>query len=561
MYPFPSPCLRAALLALPPDTCPHTILLPDASQEEVEQLVAQVYSGAMGDEARGLMDAHGLLTKDSFAPVHCEVKIKIKEEDEEEMEEEAEDSEAEEEDWKEELDPQSSESEAADADANDNSEESEEESEDDNWAPKHSKKDVDKKTIKKEPSNPKQPSSSNIYFDLKPESKKKTTANSVSALGKKRGPYKKRKKVDSGRFYEPASSACRYCRAEPRSASGLAKHEKLCLAEVLGSHGCRLCPATLDTKAEVVEHLGEHGVAPEHPCSEDRCPEAFRGEKQRLKHEAAEHGVEGGLAARPLFRYHWSRDSAGQDVEECTCGVEFESRTERITHMRFHHSSLPSYPCQYCAKLNIFTTQEMVAQHEEFWHKHWCDEQGCTHSCESQDKLAHHQFKEHRRPMPDKPKKTEEKPFVMVCCDVCGKQYPNKSKLKEHMEIHSDQQVYCDKCDKVFHRKLNLKLHMKTMHSGQDWICETCSATFTSNRNLKGHIANHHMEKKLQCQHCPKAFCEPKKLRQHMINVHIKNTPYKCKYGCGRAYNDPSNARQHERRQHENDPLIRRGRS
>ena len=49
---------------------------------------------------------------------------------------------------------------------------------------------------------------------------------------------------------------------------------------------------------------------------------------------------------------------------------------------------------------------------------------------------------------------------------------------------------------------------------------------------------------------CEKAFVEKSKLKAHMSSVHLKDTPYKCRYECGRAYNDASNRNAHEKRNH-----------
>ena len=57
-------------------------------------------------------------------------------------------------------------------------------------------------------------------------------------------------------------------------------------------------------------------------------------------------------------------------------------------------------------------------------------------------------------------------------------------------------------------------------------------------------------EKKHQCSMCEKAFVEKSKLKAHMSSVHLKDTPYHCRYECGRAYNDASNRNAHEKRNH-----------
>ena len=209
------------------------------------------------------------------------------------------------------------------------------------------------------------------------------------------------------------------------------------------------------------------------------------------------------------------------------------------------------FRCQFCPKLNLFLSQEVCKEHEEYWHRVVCQVEGCSFSCQAEWRLQNHQFREHRMPKPDhrvwQPDRKEQ-----TCCEVCGKQFANKKNLVYHMEAHGDTKISCSLCDKVFKRDSNLRLHMKTMHSDQTFICETCSETFKNMRTLRLHRQYYHMERKYKCQLCPKTFVNAPQLKQHMTNVHIRDTPHKCKY-CGKAYNDMSNMRQHERRQHEGD--------
>jgi hypothetical protein len=496
----------------------------------VEAAVEALYSGDPGP-VRGILAGLG----PADTTLSCEVKIKVKEED------------VIEEGYCEQGDGGLKEEEESDeVDANDNIDDSE----DEDWS-----------TTSPTPET----------------ADRKLSVKSASRLGKKRGPYRKRapRPVGAGP-YTLAPRPCQYCGSElraatrggiPLSVSGLARHEKQCLREVLASHRCGLCAWEGPARPELLEHLAEHGLAvPALVCTADRCPEVFRHETSRARHQQAEHGD--GSGGGPPARLQWNDASVGQEVAECNCGITFESKSDRIVHTRFHHSSLPSFACQFCTKLNIFTSQEVCAEHEQFWHRLWCPETSCSFSCEAEAKLQNHLFRQHKREMPDYMKKKrpalavekdkEDDSTLAVCCEVCGKQFGSSQKLAYHMDEHKDQQFNCEQCDKVFQRKLNLQLHMKTIHSGQTFICETCSATFKSRRNLRMHIHHHHLERKLQCQLCPKAFVEAGKLKQHMTNVHIKDTPYKCRY-CEKAYNDKSNMRQHERREHENDPTVRRG--
>ena len=53
-------------------------------------------------------------------------------------------------------------------------------------------------------------------------------------------------------------------------------------------------------------------------------------------------------------------------------------------------------------------------------------------------------------------------------CEVCGKRYMARSKLKLHMaDVHGIGELktfQCDYCEKVFKQKVHLKSHMKFKH-------------------------------------------------------------------------------------------------
>jgi KRAB domain-containing zinc finger protein len=200
-----------------------------------------------------------------------------------------------------------------------------------------------------------------------------------------------------------------------------------------------------------------------------------------------------------------------------------------------------------CLVPNHFITAEACRQHEEQWHGSCCREQGCGYSCESEQVLQEHGVKAHGW-----------KPLKQIdrtrCCETCGKRFANPNSLREHVELHLDQELHCDKCDMVFKRQLNLKRHVANIHGDRTFICQVCSKTFKNYRTLKLHIATYHEERKYKCEICEKMFVTKGLMERHIISVHTKTTPFTCKYGCGRAFNDKSNCRAHERGTHEGNP-------
>jgi len=120
-------------------------------------------------------------------------------------------------------------------------------------------------------------------------------------------------------------------------------------------------------------------------------------------------------------------------------------------------------------------------------------------------------------------------PFV---CDICAKEYKNKTLIRSHMNSHSHTRSYqcaqcnyaskrntdlkkhvlahhdpnrpspdkrtrkrprkCDKCDDVLENKIAYKLHLKEKHPiDKSIICEKCNRRFKTNFRLKKHAAKY----------------------------------------------------------------------
>ena len=68
------------------------------------------------------------------------------------------------------------------------------------------------------------------------------------------------------------------------------------------------------------------------------------------------------------------------------------------------------------------------------------------------------------------PKKQKHRRIVdlNLPCDVCGKRFPNRGRLRLHQIIHTDKKPYqCDQCDRAFNQPANMSTHKKKMHFNQ----------------------------------------------------------------------------------------------
>jgi len=233
--------------------------------------------------------------------------------------------------------------------------------------------------------------------------------------------------------------------------------------------------------------------------------------------------------------------------KDCGCKITFKSRINKLIHLRLEHSELPSFPCPISKKCKkyIFSSKKCLHKHLKKRHDHHCDE-----TCQLHIEAANEAVKTKR-------KKVEKKKNEGCFCEVCGKQFKNFTNMNAHkISSHDPNQTWpCPDCGKVFQHSNNLKIHNRQMHSTEKFLCQTCATEFKSRKNLRNHIYSNHTpedKKKHVCTMCPmpKGFATKGKLEMHKSSIHLKNTPYACRYQCGRAYNDGSNRNAHEKKTH-----------
>ena len=80
--------------------------------------------------------------------------------------------------------------------------------------------------------------------------------------------------------------------------------------------------------------------------------------------------------------------------------------------------------------------------------------------------------------------------FKMICRD-CGKRYPYKRDLTEHMKKCHPREYNCKICEKTFCDSLKLEIHSKTHEEIVPFNCNICDKDFYSKWRLKKHISSH----------------------------------------------------------------------
>ena len=72
-------------------------------------------------------------------------------------------------------------------------------------------------------------------------------------------------------------------------------------------------------------------------------------------------------------------------------------------------------------------------------------------------------------------------------CDVCGKTFYSKGRLRTHKFIHNKDTAFkCKYCSTYFMQKEALDKHYTTAHA-QDYVCNICNKNYKSKKALNNH--------------------------------------------------------------------------
>lgn len=134
-----------------------------------------------------------------------------------------------------------------------------------------------------------------------------------------------------------------------------------------------------------------------------------------------------------------------------------------------------------------------------------------------------------------------------LICDICAKRFKNLRSLREHLEILHLKQLrfQCFECGRNFGRKIDLKLHQRQHEEFKEFRCSTCGCQFTHRKRLKEHEKIHLIQKPHHCHLCTKSFAQLAGLNQH-LKVHSTQPQFECEF-CNQRFKHSSTFYSHRK--------------
>lgn len=106
-------------------------------------------------------------------------------------------------------------------------------------------------------------------------------------------------------------------------------------------------------------------------------------------------------------------------------------------------------------------------------------------------------------------------------CDQCDKVFQNQIYLKSHVSRNHNKQP-CTMCGKMVAR-VRMKRHMSMSHTDDHLMpfnCQICQKGFPEKRKLKDHMNTHSGNKPYVCKYCGKGFSDRGNMRMHERTTH-----------------------------------------
>ena len=346
--------------------------------------------------------------------------------------------------------------------------------------------------------------------------------------------------------------SCTECDKTYTDSTPLRKHIQTVHTEK-GSFECKECTKTFDNAVKLDAHNYRSHVTKDDKIECRFCNKAYHKYSIR-EHERAHIDFDSGrfkcekcsrvFSRNHEYKRHMKKHTDNNAVinHQCSqCEKFFKQREYLLKHIKYIHkrSEVGKWICKICQK--EFAQYGPLSIHKRRKHTDTepqdCQECGKTYP--SKLHLKDHIKITHNALLKECPichkvlastsllshKKTHliEKPHK---CNICGKAMADKHNLKTHIKrahLHIKdnlkEQVKCDECGTMVK---NLKLHLKILHQQKDkYACTSCDYKTNNVTSLNSHKKRMHQDSKLQCDLCPFITKDLKRLEEHKNNIHL----------------------------------------
>lgn len=229
------------------------------------------------------------------------------------------------------------------------------------------------------------------------------------------------------------------------------------------------------------------------------------------------------------------------------CDLEFRRKDRFDSHV-YSHDHIKKFKCDVKNCENAYINNSHLQRHKRTAHSTsteiiQCHHESCGAYFHSEAKLKIHIHNVHSK------KKCK---FV---CDICNEEFRRKTKLRQHMFVHTGNYKYtCDKCGKGFLLLNSFRRHELSHRSRK---CELCDATFDKWSSLLAHKRNEHAT--TQCSICNKEFHSNRCLKNHRM-IHLNPDDrhiFACLFeNCTKFFTRKTNMLAHYKSKHEHRKFV-----
>ena len=188
------------------------------------------------------------------------------------------------------------------------------------------------------------------------------------------------------------------------------------------------------------------------------------------------------------------KDSYDGKVFECPqCPETFIVHHALQQHFRLKHVEGSSHPCSFCGK--VFSSNQQRNRHEAtkcHGNKMALDTKITCEHCGT--KVEKGYYKTHKKTYCVGIDRENVERMPLFSCEVCGKEFASKGKVKEHMSTHDsrpDPKFQCPICHKFMKQHNSFRKHMVNVHK-QGHTCDVCNKMFFDAEFLKRHKRDVH---------------------------------------------------------------------